>query len=184
MKIAVYLGSATECRPIFNETAYEVGRRLSEAGHTIVYGGADIGTMKCLADGAQSVGGEMIGVFPKGFKGTREVWHSGIDLERKGLKEFILVENFAERKKTMGELSDCCLALPGSYGTLDELFTFACERCISVHEKHSYVLNVEGFFDPLKSMLDNIEKGGFLKPSATGIVTFCESIDELLEKIK
>lgn len=183
MKVAVYLGSAEHCRPIFLQTAYELGRRLAEAGHTLVYGGANVGTMKELTEGALVAGGHVIGVFPEGFRGTREVRASGIDVVRRDLTEMHFTADFAGRKKLMEEISDCCVALPGSYGTLDELFTFACDRCIDVHSKQCYVLNIEGFYDPLKAMIQSISDNGFLKPSATGILTFCDTIDELIEKL-
>lgn len=183
MKVAVYLGSSEHCRPVFLKTAYELGKRLAEAGHTLVYGGANVGTMKLLADGALDAGGYVIGVFPEGFRGTREVQESGIEVVRKDLPEMHFTADFAERKKLMEEISDCCVALPGSYGTLDELFTYACNRCVDTHSKQSYVLNIEGFYEPIKAMLRNIADNGFLKPSATGILTFCDSVDELIEKL-
>ena len=88
-KIAVYLGSAPSCNDIFKWLAYELGYRLAAAGLTLVYGGAAVGTMGALADGAMSAGGRVVGVFPSGFRGTKEVRESGLEVVRHGLSEFI-----------------------------------------------------------------------------------------------
>ena len=141
--IAVYLGSAPSCKDIYKGLAYELGFRLAKAGHTLVYGGAAVGTMGALADGARDAGGEVIGVFPKGFRGTKEVRESGLEVVQHGLSKFIETADFAERKQMMEDLSDGCIVLPGSFGTLDELFTYACNRAIDVHTKPILVFNFD-----------------------------------------
>jgi len=183
MKIAVYLGSSLQCLKEYNQLAFETGRKLALAGHTIVYGGSNVGTMRDLADGAESASGEVIGVFPANFKGSREVQESGVKVCRENLSQMIWVRDFAERKKKMEELSECCLILPGSFGTLDELFTFACDNCIEIHSKKAYVLNYKGFYTPLKNLLDNTEKAGFLKPETISIINFCDSVEDFLRMI-
>lgn len=180
-KISVYLGSSPFCLSEFKELAFNVGIALAKSGHTIIYGGAAVGTMGALADGAQRYGGKVIGVFPKGFQGTREVRRSGMAVVRGGLDEMIEVKDFAERKQVMEDMSDCALILPGSYGTLDELFTYACNRAIDLHEKNIYVLNYKGYYDPLKDLLDNMKKANFLKESMIGILSFHDTIEEILE---
>jgi len=183
MKIAVYLGSSLHCQKKYNQLAFETGRLLALAGHTIIYGGANVGTMKDLADGAESAGGEIIGVFPAHFKGTKEVQESGVKVCREKLSQMIWVRDFAERKRKMEELSECCLILPGSFGTLDELFTFACDNCIGIHNKKAYILNYEGFYNPLKDLLRNTEMAGFLKPETISIINFCDSVGDFLRMI-
>ncbi len=183
MKVSVYLGSALECLPEYKTLAYELGRQLAENGHTVVYGGADVGTMKNLADGAQDAGGEITGVFPRQFKGTAEVVRSGVKVVRDGLTEMIWVADFAERKKVMEQLSDCCIILPGSFGTLDEMFTYACNHAIGEHDKTVYVLNHNGFYDPMKDLFKNIAAAHFLKPETVSIVQFCDTIDDFIKKL-
>lgn len=183
MKVSVYLGSALECLREFHELAFELGRTLAQAGHTVVYGGADVGTMKDLADGVQSAGGEIIGVFPKHFHGTAEVRHKGMKVIREDLSQLIYVADFAERKKVMEQLSDCCVILPGSFGTLDELFTYACNHAIGEHDKKVYVLNHNGFYTPLRELMENIRKGKLLKSETVDIITFCDSLEDLMSKL-
>lgn len=180
MKISIYLGSSLHCLPQYHTLAYEVGRKVAQAGHTIVYGGADVGTMKDIADGAQDAGGDVIGVFPREFKGTKEVQDSGVKVVRDNLTEMIYVADFAERKKVMESLSDACIILPGSFGTLDELFTYACNHAIGEHSKPVFLLNHEGFYTPLQQLMQNIEKGRFLKPETVAILTFCDTIDQII----
>ena len=178
--IAVYLGSAPSCKDIYKGLAYELGFRLAKGGHTLVYGGAAVGTMGALADGARDAGGEVIGVFPKGFRGTKEVRESGLEVVQHGLSKFIETADFAERKQMMEDLSDGCIVLPGSFGTLDELFTYACNRAIDVHTKPILVFNFEGYYDPLKQLLANMQEAGFMKPVMAGALTFCDTVEEVL----
>lgn len=183
MNIAVYLGSSIRCKEEYRALAYEVGRKLALEGHTIIYGGADVGMMKDLADGAQSADGKVIGVFPEHFKGTGEVKEKGMRVIREGLAQMIIVKDFAERKNTMETLSDCSLTLPGSFGTLDELFTFVCDNTIGYHSKKAYLLNYKGFYSPVKELLKNTLDAGLLKPETVDVVNFCDTIDDFLSKI-
>ena len=181
--IAVYLGSAPSCKEVYKGLAYELGHRIAQAGLTLVYGGAAVGTMGALADGAREAGGEVVGVFPKGFRGTREVRESGLEVVQQGLSRFIETADFAERKQVMEDLSDACIVMPGSFGTLDELFTYACNRAIDLHAKPILVFNFEGYYDPLKQLLANMQEAGFMKPVMADAVTFCDTIEEIVEKI-
>ena len=177
--IAVYLGSAPGCKEIYKDLAFALGKRLASAGLTVVYGGAAVGTMGALADGAAAAGGRVIGVFPRGFRGTKEVRESGLEVVQHGLSEFIETADFAERKQVMEDLSDGCIVMPGSYGTLDELFTYACNRAIDKHTKPILVFNFEGYYEPLKQLLSNMQEAGFMKPVMADAITFCDTIDEI-----
>lgn len=181
--VAVYLGSAPSCKEIYKGLAYELGNRIARAGLTLVYGGAAVGTMGALASGARDAGGKVIGVFPRGFCGTQEVRESGLEVVQHGLSEFIETADFAERKQVMEDLSDGCIVMPGSFGTLDELFTYACNRAIDLHTKPILVFNFEGYYDPLKQLLANMQAAGFLKPVMAGALTFCETIEEIIETL-
>ncbi len=182
--VAVYLGSAPGCKDIYKGLAYELGCRIARTGLTLVYGGAAVGTMGALADGAAAEGGHVVGVFPRGFRGTKEVRESGLEVVQYGLPEFIETADFAERKQVMEDLSDACIVMPGSFGTLDELFTYACNRAIDKHTKPILVFNFEGYYDPLKQLLDNMQAAGFLKPVMAGALTFCETIEEIMDCLK
>lgn len=182
--IAVYLGSAPSCKGIYKELAYELGKQLAQAGLTLVYGGAAVGTMGALADGAQDGGGRVIGVFPRGFCGTKEVRESGMQVVREGLSEFIETADFAERKQVMEDRSDACIVMPGSFGTMDELFTYACNRAIDKHCKPIFIFNFEGYYDPLKQLLSNMQQAGFMKPVMAGAICFCETVEEVIAALK
>ena len=181
--VAVYLGSAPSCKEIYKGLAYELGNRIARAGLTLVYGGAAVGTMGALAEGARDAGGKVIGVFPRGFRGTQEVRESGLEVVQHGLSEFIETADFAERKQVMEDLSDGCIVMPGSFGTLDELFTYACNRAIDLHTKPILIFNFEGYYDPLKQLLAHMQEAGFLKPVMAGALTFCETIEEIIETL-
>ncbi len=178
--VAVYLGSSPACKDIYKGLAYELGHRMARAGLTLVYGGAAVGTMGALADGAAAAGGRVVGVFPRGFLGTKEVRESGLEVVQQGLSEFIEVADFAERKQVMEDLSEGCIVLPGSFGTLDELFTYACNRAIDKHKKPIIVLNFEDYYEPLKKLLANMQEAGFLKPVMAGALTFCDTIEDVV----
>lgn len=182
--VAVYLGSSAGNRPVFCEKAYEFGKCMAENGITVVYGGANVGTMKAVGDGAFEAGGKVIGVFPQGFKGKSERhFKSQDDLLSKSCTEMIFVKDMAERKRTMSDLSDCCAVLPGGWGTIDELSEHLVDREIGKNEKPIYILNIEGYYDALKTLADHMVAEGFLSPQARQNMTFCDTVEELVKKI-
>lgn len=177
--VAVYLGSA-DAGPKYRRLAYDFGKALARRNIRVVYGGADVGTMAALADGVLENGGEIVGVFPCGFGGKREVAAMGREILRKDLTRIIEVRDFAERKMVMGQMSDCCVALPGSYGTMDELFCYAVENEIGLHDKTAYVLNVDGYYDGLEAQVGMMKREGFLDRYST-MITFLYSIEDFLK---
>lgn len=179
MIVSVYLGSSPFCDNKYNDAAYEVGKMLALKGHTLCYGGASIGTMGSLAAGAQENGGKVIGVFPKGFRGTRDAIERGINVKAEDLDQMIEVENFAERKQVMEDMGECAIVLPGSFGTLDEMFTYACNHAIEKHHKLIHILNFEGYYDHLKEFVVKMEEEKFLKGTMCGVLNFYDSIEEL-----
>lgn len=184
MKIAVYLGSHRGNDPVYCETAYELGLRLARKGIGVVYGGARVGTMGELARGVADGGGECIGVYPKGFRGRPAVAREGIEVKQEGLTDFIEVDGFPQRKQMMEDLSDCCVALPGSWGTLDELFAYTTSTQLEFNGgKRLFVLNIKGFYDDLKRQILKMNEEGFIDAGALGLITFCDSVDELLSKL-
>ena len=109
--------------------------------------------------------------------GLRE---SGLEVVRHGLSQFIETADFAQRKQVMEDLSDACIVLPGSFGTMDELFTYACNRAIDKHTKPIFLFNFEGYYDPLRQLLTNMQEAGFMKPFMASALTFCDTIDEII----
>lgn len=179
--VAVYLGSKTGNREIFAQTARGLGGSLAKKGYNIIYGGACVGTMKELADGAIASGGKVTGVFPDKFKGKKESREKGLEIQHNGLTGMILVKDMGERKKVMEEQSDCCIILPGSFGTLDELFEYAVHRQLEFHFKPVIILNLNGYYNPLRQMVENMKENGFIREEETSLLTYCDTIEDVLE---
>ena len=185
MKTAVYLGSHEGNDPIYMGTAYELGFRLAQEGIGVIYGGASIGTMGALAQGVADAEGECTGVFPEGFKGRPDVEAAGIDIRKSRLTEDIIVRDFSERKAVMERLSDCCIALPGSWGTLDELFTYATNTQLRFNGgKPLFVLNLEGYYDPLVTMVEKMLQEGFIDESSRNLLQFLPSVDAIVGALR
>jgi uncharacterized protein (TIGR00730 family) len=129
---------------------------LARSGIGLVYGGGNVGLMGSVADGALSQNGEVIGVIPKSLM-EKELGHGGVT-------ELHVVTSMHERKQMMVDLSDGFIALPGGFGTLDELFETLTWLQLSFHDKPVGLLNVGGFFDGLIEFIDHMSRSGFLKP--------------------
>lgn len=179
--IAVYLSSAVGNDPKYVAFARKFGAEMAKRGVRVVYGGANVGCMAALADGVTGEGGEIIGVFPTGFGGKREVSAMNIDIERKDLTRLIHVRDFAERKAIMEEMSDCAVALPGGIGTMDELFCYGVDNEIGLHDKVAVVMNIDHFYDGLKMQIGTMMSAGIVSPEST-IIQFCDSLDEFIQK--
>lgn len=175
MNITVYCGSTFGCEPAFNDAAAEFGRKLGESGNRLVYGGSRTGTMGTLARAALDAGGEVIGVEPRFFV------DDGYELS--GLTELIVVETVRERKGIMLEKGDAFVALPGGTGTLDEIVEVLSLRTLGKHEKPVFLLNLNGYYEPLKAMLDQMVKAGFLTKENREKIVFPESVSELSERL-
>ncbi|MBR4212659.1 MAG: TIGR00730 family Rossman fold protein [Bacteroidales bacterium] len=176
--VAVFLGSHPGQNPAFCEHASALGARLAREGYTLVYGGSDVGTMKALADGFTAEKGTSLGVFPRGFHGNPEdAWHRKGNLLREDLSGVFYVADLPERKRVMELLSDCCIALPGSWGTLDELFCYATSSKLRFNGgKPLFVFNENGYYDPLRQQIDTMLAEGFIDRN---LLTFCNTLDEL-----
>lgn len=180
--VAVYLGSSVGSNPEYAEMVAGLGRRLAVNGHRVVYGGANVGLMKILADAVLEADGQIVGVLPVGFGGKREVQAQKVNIVKDGLTEMIWVKDFAERKATMENLSDCALVLPGGFGSMDELFCYAVGNEIALHDKIAYVLDFNGYYEGLRTQISHMKREGFL-PSDSDCIRFATSIDELMEML-
>ncbi|WP_020536600.1 TIGR00730 family Rossman fold protein [Lewinella cohaerens] len=174
--ITVFCGSSSGRKPIYATQATSLGKTLAQSGITLVYGGAQVGLMGAVADGALAEGGKVIGVIP-GFLGRKEIAHDG-------LTELIVVESMHERKQRMNELSSGVIALPGGFGTLEELFEMLTWGQLGLHQKPIGILNVDGYYDDLIKLLQSMVDNGLLRESNYAMVLVDESIDGLLQKMK
>jgi len=157
-RLCVYCGSTTGNRPSFLHAADAVGQLLAAQGIGVVYGGASVGLMGRVADAALAAGGEVIGVLPdKLFE--REVAHAG-------LTELHVVSSMHERKALMSELSDGFIALPGGYGTIEEVVEAVTWTQLGIHAKPVGLLDVDGYFEHLIAFLDRGVSDGLLAPES------------------
>ena len=171
-RIAVYCGSSPGSDPRFVATARELGHQLARRGIGVVYGGAAVGCMGALADGALEAGGEVVGVLTKGLA-EREIAH-------KGLTVLEIVDSMHERKARMSVLSDAVIALPGGFGTFDELFEPLTWSQLQIAQKPIGLLDAQGFWDPMLRLLDGAVAAGFLQPQNRALIHAEKSLDPLL----
>ncbi|MEN9919362.1 MAG: hypothetical protein RL662_1798 [Bacteroidota bacterium] len=175
-RIAVYCGSSSGSDQIFRSKALALGNALAENGFDLVYGGAKVGLMGAVADGTLEKGGKAIGILPR-FLAEKE-------LEHKSLTEIILVETMHERKALMSDLSDGFIALPGGFGTMEELFEMLTWAQLSLHKKPIAILNVNGYYDSLIDLINNMLDNGFMKQEYRDLLIVNEDIDILLNQMK
>lgn len=175
-RFCVFTGSSEGNQPTYLEAAGELGRALAGRGHGLVYGGARVGLMRGVADGVLGAGGAVTGVLPQ-FMAGRELAHPG-------LTHLIWVDSMHARKARMAELSDGFIALPGGYGTLDELFEILTWAQLGLHEKPVGLLNTLGFFDGLLAYLDHATTNGFVRPAHRSLLRVHTDPIELLKDME
>ena len=173
--IVVFCGSGEGNKPVYKEAAHILGTTLAMQGIRLIYGGARVGIMGAVAEAALAAGGEVIGVIPN-FLRTKEVAHEG-------LTQLIVTENMHERKLKMHELSDGIIALPGGWGTMEELFEMLTWAQLGLHVRPVGLLNVNGYYDPLKAMCDTMVQEGFLSECMNTTLLISESAEDLLEQM-
>ena len=155
-KICVFCGSSPGNDPEYKEYAKKLAVVLFNSNKSLVYGGGSVGLMGVLADKLLALGGEVIGVIPR-FLAAKEVDH-------KNLTQMIAVSTMHERKQKMSELSDAFIAMPGGFGTLEELAEILTWAQLGLVKKPIGVLNVNGYYNDLINLFDKMEKTSFLKP--------------------
>jgi uncharacterized protein (TIGR00730 family) len=174
--VCVYCGSNAGARPVYSERAAILGTRLAREGLALVYGGGNVGLMGIVADATLAAGGEVIGVIPEQLV-RWEVAHEG-------LSRLEIVANMHERKARMFDLSDAFIALPGGFGTLDEMFEMLTWRQLGLGDKPCAFLDVEGYFAPLAEMLDHMVTERFLHADQRRDLWHGEDIDTLFDWLR
>lgn len=174
--IAVFCGSSPGYDGQFMELAHTLGQHLAGAGLMLIYGGASVGLMGAVADGALARGGRVVGVLPE-FLNSKEIAHAG-------LTELMKVSSMHERKLKMHELSDGVIALPGGYGTLEEYFEMLAWAQLGLHREPIALLNVAGFYDGLLTQADTMLASGFLKPAHREMMLASATIEGALAQMQ
>ena len=170
--ICVYCGSNPGAKPIYVERATELGRRIASEGLRLIYGGGRTGLMGAVADGVLAAGGEVTGVIPQHL----------VDMEvaHKGVTTLEIVGSMHERKSRMFDLSDAFVALPGGFGTLDEMFEMLTWRQLGIGDKPCAFLDVEGFYTPLMGMIDRMVEERFLHPEQRNDLWHGDDLDAMV----
>lgn len=173
-RLCVYCGSNPGRLPIYREAAAELGRELVRRDIALVYGGASIGVMGAVADAVLESGGEVIGVIPESLA-VREVAHNG-------LSELIVVTSMHERKARMAELADGFVALPGGWGTFEEIFEMLTWAQLGIHSKPCGLLNIANYFDHLALFLQHAMDERFVREEYKPMIIMEQMPDLLLER--
>jgi len=174
--IAVFCGSSTGNNENYKKQAILLGQMMSKKNIDLVYGGAKVGLMGAIAEAVLNEGGKVIGVLPR-FLQSKEIAHDQ-------LTQLILVENMHERKTRMHEMSDGVIALPGGFGTIEELFEMLTWSQLGLHQKPIGILNIDGFYDTLISLLDHMVEKGLLKQKNLEMLLVDDNIDSLLSQME
>ncbi|MEC4115121.1 LOG family protein [Myroides pelagicus] len=172
MRYTVFCGSSSGIDKEFSDQAYALGKELASQQIGVVYGGAKVGLMGAVADGCLHHGGDVIGVLPRFLQ--------DVELGHTGLTALILVDTMHERKAKMDELSEGIIALPGGYGTLEEFFEMLTWAQLGIHKKPVALLNIDGFYEPLLQMIENMITKGFLKQVNRDMIVVADTVGELL----
>jgi hypothetical protein len=175
-RLCVFCGASPGRDPAYVELARAVGAGLAGRGIGVVYGGGRLGLMGALADAALAVGGEVIGVIPRGLVG-RELAHPGVT-------ELRIVESLHERKAQMAELADGFIALPGGLGTLEEMAEVASWAQLELHHKPIGLLGYAGYWDSLLAWLDRAVAEGFISVAHRQLVAIDPDLDALLARFE
>jgi len=170
--LCVYCGSNAGASPVYAEQARALGTRLAKDGLRLIYGGGNVGLMGILANAVLEAGGEVIGVIP----GQLVEW----EVAHQGLTELVVVDSMHQRKQRMFELSDGFIALPGGFGTLDEMFEMLTWRQLGLGHKPCAFLDVGGFWQPLFAMLDKMVNERFLHPDQRNDLWHGDDVDAML----
>jgi hypothetical protein len=171
MHICVFCSANADIDAAYRRAAEELGRWAARKGHTVVFGGVNQGLMECLAKATKEAGGHTVGVVPSIVEETGRTSRYN--------DEVVTCQNLSERKQLMLDRSDVFVALPGGVGTLDEVFTVAASYTIGYHRKRVILYNVNGFWDSLIHMLDDLQQRGMVRGKwrdYIGVATTLEDI--------
>jgi uncharacterized protein (TIGR00730 family) len=174
--VCVFCGSSAGAAPVYAEAARRLGQALAARGLELVFGAGHVGLMGALADAVLAAGGRAVGVIPQALV-DKELAHGG-------LTELVVVDTMHQRKALMADRADAFAALPGGFGTADELFEILTWSQLGLHGKPVGLLNVAGFFDPLLSWLDRAVVDRFLRPEHRELLRVAGAPDELLAALQ
>jgi uncharacterized protein (TIGR00730 family) len=175
-RVCVYCGSAGAVGESYREAARQLGRALAGANIDLVFGGGRIGLMGLLADAALAAGGRVTGIIPGALRDA--------ELAHPGLTELVITGSMHERKRVMAERSDAFAILPGGIGTLDEMFEIVTWRHLGLHDKPVFLVDIDGYWRPLRALLDHLTAHGFAAPLVPRLLEVVGDIPQLLDALR
>ncbi|MEZ4668811.1 MAG: TIGR00730 family Rossman fold protein [Anaerolineae bacterium] len=170
--VCVFCGSTPGNNGLYVDTARQMGEAIARQGLGLVYGGGHVGLMGAVAEGALQAGGHVIGIIPQALVKK--------ELEHHGLSELHIVGSMHERKAMMAEKASMFVALPGGFGTLDELFEIITWAQLGFHSKPIGLLNTAGYFNPLLKFIEHIVDEGFVNSAVRAIINVADDAESLL----
>jgi uncharacterized protein (TIGR00730 family) len=174
-RLCVYCGSALGARDSYREGAMLLGGLIAQRGIELVYGGGHVGLMGAVADGALAAGGHVIGIIPRALM-ERELGHTGI-------QDLRVVADMHERKMTMADLADAFIAMPGGWGTLEELTEMLTWLQLGIHAKPIGLLNIDGYFDGFLTFADQMIAERFVRPEHQNLLNVDTEPAALLDRL-
>ena len=178
MKIAVYGAASSLIDSSYKQTGIELGRKMVERGHSLVFGGGANGMMGAVAQGVYEKGGYILGVVPQFFH------EANAEISFKKCSKYIYTDSMRERKKQMEENCDAFIITPGGIGTLDEFFEILTLKQLGRHNKAIVIFNVNGFFNELAEALYKMVKEEFITSDCAELCKVCTDIDQILDYIE
>jgi uncharacterized protein (TIGR00730 family) len=170
--LCVYCGSSGAVDVRYREAASELGACLAQAGVELVFGGGGVGLMGLLADAALAANGRVTGIIPSHLRSA--------ELAHPGLSELVVVGSMHERKRLMAEKADAFAVLPGGIGTLDEMFEIVSWKQLGLHDKPILLVDVGGYWAPLRALLEHIIDKGFARPQTRSLLRVVPSVPALM----
>jgi hypothetical protein len=170
--LCVYCGSSGAVDERYRDAASELGARLADAGIELVFGGGRVGLMGLAADAALARGGRVTGIIPARLRDA-ELAHTGVS-------ELAVVETMHARKALMAERADAFAVLPGGIGTLDETFEIVSWKQLGLHAKPIFLVDVAGYWAPLRRLLDQVVNSGFAQPKTHRLLRFVPDVATLM----
>lgn len=171
MNICVYGSGSNKISEKYLNAGYELGLKIASKNHTLIFGGGKNGTMGATARGVSKNNGKTIGIAPNWISNFEEIYDE--------CSEFIDVKTMDERKNEFLNNSDAFIITPGGLGTLDEFFEIITLKKLERHEKPIIIFNIDGYFDKMIEMLDEMENQGFLYENDNNLVKIANSADEV-----
>lgn len=174
-RICVYCGSSNNVSDLYKDAAREVGRELAQRGIDLVFGGGRIGLMGVVADTVLAEGGRVYGVIPDKLQ--------ELELGHQGCTELFVVDGMHARKMMMAQLSDAFIALPGGWGTLEEIFEATTWTQLNFHHKPVGLLNTDGYYDPILAWIRQAADAGFIRGEHRELLCASGEAGELLDRL-